>query len=607
MPDKVTGNTQGLNARQTKQLERLYERRMRSDALVTPELAFQLTTIADELHRKVALLVNRRGHVDAVAVGDAKRVYLPDPGRLRGGAGRLRGLRLIVASFTSPAAQTTCLLSSDELTDLYKLRLDAAVAVEAIPGGRTGALTYAYLKPDAHGDGQEPWVIESEPHISSLTFNFDDFIRDLEAQMARKADRRLTVTGEPALLVHLNTGERDSDSRRREMIELCHSAGLQVMDVIEQRRPKIDPKFAVGQGKLVEIELRALELGAGMLVFSRDLNPAQARSINSVTSLKVLDRTQVILDIFAQRAQSHDGKLQVELAQLRYNLPKLSHSSDNSALSRLGGGIGARGPGESKLETDRRRARDRIRDLERQLERLASQRALRRRSRQNMPIVSIVGYTNAGKSTLLNTLTKSAVLSEDKLFATLDPTSRRLKFPRNREIIITDTVGFIRDLPPTLVAAFKATLEELNEADLLLHVVDASDSDRELHIQAVQRILGELELAKKPQILVLNKCDLLPQDDADALARDLDGEPVSALKPQSMRDLLILMERHLWREGHDLEPIIPHFSTFSLLEGDAPPADGLALDEDLSSGEDLSSDEDLDLDASGTPLPRRSE
>jgi GTPase len=562
LTERVTGNTQGLNSRQMKQLERLYERDMRSDALVTPELAAQLTAVADDLHRKVAILMNRRGHIEAVAVGDARRVYLPDPGRLRGGQGKLRGMRLLVATFNSADGESgdgvttadgvTHLISSDELTDLHKLRLDAAVAVEVIPGGRTGAVSYAHLMPGTLPEGHAPWALASVAHISALTLDFGNFIQELEAEFSRKDDRRRVVVGEPAVLIHLNTGEKDSQSRRAEMLELCHSAGLHILDVIEQKRPKPDPKFLVGQGKLIEVELRALELGAELLVFSRDLNPAQARSITAVTSLKALDRTQVILDIFAQRAQSHDGKLQVELAQLRYNLPKLSHS--DNALSRLGGGIGARGPGETKLEMDRRRARDRIRDLEKQLERLASQRALRRRNRRDMPVISIVGYTNAGKSTLLNALTRSDVLSEDKLFATLDPTSRRLKFPRNREVIITDTVGFIRDLPPTLINAFKATLEELADADLLLHVVDASDPDRDLHIKAVNRILEELKLNQKPQILVLNKCDLLPVADADAISSDMGGEPVSALKPDSLRDLLQLMERQLWREGLPFDP-----------------------------------------------------
>jgi GTP-binding protein HflX len=572
-----------------KQLERLYERRMRSDALITPELAFQLTSLADDLHRKVAVLVNRRGHIDAVAVGDARRVYLPDPGRLRGAQGRLRGLRLIVATFTASDDHdpdgAPHLLSPDELTDLYKLRLDAAVAAEVIPGGRTGAISYAYLLPGALPEGSAPWAIETHPHISGLALDFGQFIQALESEFARKADRRRDVTGEPAVLIHLNTGERDSKSRRDEMLELCHSAGVHVLDTIEQRRPKVDPKYMVGQGKLVEVELRALELGAEILVFSRDLSPAQARSITAATSLKCLDRTQVILDIFAQRAQSHDGKLQVELAQLRYNLPKLTHA--DNALSRLGAGPGARGPGETKLEVDRRRARDRIRDLEKQLERLAAQRALRRRNRRDMPVISIVGYTNAGKSTLLNALTRSAVLSEDKLFATLDPTSRRLKFPRDREVIITDTVGFIRDLPPDLVTAFKATLEELEDADLLLHVVDASDPDRSLHIQAVNRILGELNLSRKPQILVLNKCDLLPTADADAIAHDLDGEPVSALKHDSLRDLLSLMERQLWREGLPFDPP----SLASVLAAASPLPDPAP-----AQGDDLNEDDDLDAD-----------
>src|SRR5947208_5623226 len=314
------------------------------------------------------------------------------------------------------------------------------------------------------------------PSLYELEFDAQGQIAALEQEMARVAPVRAVGVAGRAMLVGVNTGDRTAaEASLQELQELARTADVQVLDVILQARREIDPRTLIGEGKLQDILVRSMAVGADLLVFDRNLSPSQARHISEATSLKILDRTQLILDIFAQRAQSADGKLQVELAQLKYLLPRLVGRDDS--LSRLGGGIGGRGPGETKLEVDRRRARDRIAVLEERIDRLSGDRAVRRRQRNRagVPVVSIVGYTNAGKSTLLNSLTDAEVLASRRLFATLDPTSRRLRFPCDREVIITDTVGFIRDLPKDLVAAFRATLEELADADLLLHVVDASD------------------------------------------------------------------------------------------------------------------------------------
>src|SRR6185369_11419216 len=287
------------------------------------------------------------------------------------------------------------------------------------------------------------------------------------------------------------------------------TAGVAVMDTVLQSRERIDPKFVLGKGKLDEAVLRAAELDVETLIFDHDLTPSQAAAITKHTDLKVIDRTQLILDIFAQRAESSDGKLQVELAQLKYTLPRLGLKDDS--LSRLTGGIGGRGPGETKLEIGRRRAKERVSFLTAQLKKMSKQREQRRRRRTRLevPVVAIVGYTNAGKSTLLNTLTSAGVLAEDKLFATLDTRSRRLRFPEEREVVITDTVGFIRDLPKDLFAAFRATFEEAADADLLLHIVDASNAARQKHIETTEKLLAELELDKIPRLLVYNKTDLV--------------------------------------------------------------------------------------------------
>jgi GTP-binding protein HflX len=326
----------------------------------------------------------------------------------------------------------------------------------------------------------------------------------------------------------------DAQESLEELRELARSSDLVVLDSIVQRRQKLDPRSLVGRGKLEELIIRSLQLGADVIIFDQNLSPAQARVINEATDLKIIDRTQLILDIFAQRAQSREGKIQVELAQLKYILPRLTGSG--TEMSRLMGGIGGRGPGETKLEMDRRRVRERIHHLERQIEDIRTSRRVQRtrRLRRDLPIISIVGYTNAGKSTLLNALTASSVAAEDRMFATLDPTSRRLRLPRDKEVIINDTVGFIRDLPPDLITAFRATLEEMEGSDLLIHLVDASNPQYESHIASVVKILEELGLSDIPRLLVYNKADLLTGDEQRSLRRAEGAVVVSSLDRSSL-------------------------------------------------------------------------
>jgi GTP-binding protein HflX len=544
--EALSGNTAGLKASHSKRLLATGRRRVQQRELVSPELARHLTELSREIGRQLGVLINRRGEVEHVIVGDARQLVLPDIGRVRAGPARLRGLRLVHTHLKDEP------LTRDDLTDLVLLRLDAVAAVVAREDGLPGKVYLATLMPwNVSGN---LYNLAEAPSLYELDFDAQAQIGALEQEMARVAPVRAVGVAGRAILVGVHTGARAAaEASLQELQDLARTADVQVLDLILQARKEIDPRTLVGEGKLQEILVRSMQLGADLLVFDHDLNPSQARHIAEATSLRILDRTQLILDIFAQRAQSADGKLQVELAQLKYLLPRLVGRDDS--LSRLAGGIGGRGPGETKLEIDRRRVRERIAALEARIDRLSGDRATRRRQRNRtgVPVVSIVGYTNAGKSTLLNALTNSDVLAVNKLFATLDPTSRRLKFPRDREVIVTDTVGFIRDLPKDLVAAFRATLEELEEADLLLHVVDASDPRHDEQAEAVERVLSSLDVSAKPRLLVYNKADRAP-DAARGLALRDDGVAVSSVTRQGFPELIARCEEILWKRGKVLAP-----------------------------------------------------
>ena len=546
MREELSGNTAGLKASHSKRLLATWRRRVQQRELVSPELARHLCELSREIGRQLGVLLNRRGEVEHVIVGDARQLILPDIGRARAGHARLRGLRLVHTHLKDEP------LTRDDLTDLVLLRLDAVAAVVARDDGLPGKVYLATLLPwNIRGD---LYQVQEADSLYEVQFDAQTQIETLEAEMARVAPVRAVGVEGRAIVVGVHTGQKAAaEASLQELQELARTAGVQVLDAVLQSRPKIDSRTLLGEGKLQEILVRSMALGADLLVFDHDLTPSQARHIGEATSLRILDRTQLILDIFARRAQSADGKLQVELAQLKYLLPRLVGRDES--LSRLAGGIGGRGPGETKLEVDRRRVRDRIAALESRIDRLSVDRAVRRRqrNRSGAPVVSIVGYTNAGKSTLLNALTDSSVLVQNKLFATLDPTSRRLKFPRDREVIITDTVGFIRDLPRDLVAAFRATLEELEEADLLLHVVDASDPRHDEQAAAVERVLSKLDVSATPRLLVYNKADRVP-DAARALALREGGVAVSALRRQGFPELIARCEEILWRRGKVLAP-----------------------------------------------------
>lgn len=541
----VQGNTQGLKPNQLRRIEKLYSRRIAPQQVVTPEFARHLSELSHETRRQIGALIDRKGYVEYVVVGDARRIEWPDLKRTRVGTGRFRGLRAVHTHLRGEE------LTQDDLNDLALLRLDLMVAVDVDERtGLPGRVRGAHLLPTTGEEVEEEtaaYGFFDAPVASQLDVDFLELIESLEEEIARnrRAGRRAS-TRDRAILVGVASGSlAEAEESMAELRELAVSAGIVVLNEIIQRRQNIDPRTVLGKGKLDDLIVRALRLGADLIVLDRELSPAQVRSVNEATDLKVIDRAQLILDIFAQRAQTREGKIQVELAQLRYMLPRLIAGQD-SAFSRLAGGIGGRGPGETKLETDRRRVRDRIKRLEREIETQRQRRQERRKSRtrRQLPIISIVGYTNAGKSTLLNTLTSSEVLAERRMFATLDPTSRRLRLPREQEVIVNDTVGFIRDLPPDLIAAFRATLEEIDESDLLIHLVDASNPRWTQQLESVERILGELGHTSIPRIVAFNKADAVEPSEMEAILRQASqgGErectAVSALDPASLHPLL---------------------------------------------------------------------
>lgn len=526
---KVRGNLLGLKPAVLESIERLQDRRVGTETFVTPHFALALQDAALAAGRRVGVLADRRGAVTDVIVGDATSLPVTQEVRKREGAGRLAGVRLIHAVLSGGG------LAHDDLETLRMLSLDATIAVIAREPGHTPDVQVAWLLP-SNASGRF-WEVRPPAPATGLRERFDETVRDVETQMRRDATDARTGRGglrtQDAAIVVLPLFDRraDPDWAVAELRSLCATAGVAVVEAVVQRRPAPDPKWLVGQGKLKELAMLGLQRGVDLLVFGAALSPSQQRSIAAETGLRVIDRNQLILDIFARHAKSNEGRLQVELAQLRYNLPRLSEKDD--AMSRLTGGIGAQGPGETKLELGRRRARERIHLLEQRLKALAADRAERRRRRveAEVPVVALVGYTNAGKSTLFNALTGSTVLVQDLLFATLDPTVRRVFLPGGVAALLCDTVGFIRDLPSEIEGVFRATLEEVEGARLLVLVADASDPNIDEQVRSVRRILGDLGFRDRPQVLVLNKADRVADEASLALrASLLDALPASALQ-----------------------------------------------------------------------------
>lgn len=536
---KIYGNIGGLKSNQIKRLENIYRRKAPPETIATFEMTREISLLSQEIRRQIALLIDRLGKVHFVIIGDQQKIVIPDLSDYRIAPGRLRGLRCIHTHLKNEP------LSSDDLTDLALLSLDIMAVVTFSEKGQPEKVHVSHILP---GASQKPYQILEPIDPHHLDIGCLSLIQSLEGELSRRRlSLKLDQTKERALLISVTSESKSvAEDSLAELKELVRTSGIYIAGTVLQQRKKVDPRFLMGQGKLQEIIILALQKFASVLIFDQELNPSQIRSITDATELKVIDRTQLILDIFAQRAQTREGKLQVELAQLKYLLPRLV--TKNTAMSRLTGGIGGRGPGETKLEINRRRVRDRITQLEKSLTTVRKQRRQQRslRDKKGLPIISIIGYTNAGKSTLLNTLTNSQVLAESKLFATLDPSSRRLRFPRDIEVIITDTVGFIKNLPEDLKVAFRATLEELESADLLLHVIDISNPRFEDQIESVEKILEDLDLKNIPMIRILNKIDLTDKSLVSQLERTFDGIGVSAIDTSSLLPLIEKMAQ--WSE-----------------------------------------------------------
>ncbi|CAN5700207.1 GTPase HflX [soil metagenome] len=553
--------SKGLKKSEIRQLNRLLTQRIPADKILTIELADSVAELSNSIGQPVSLVVNRRGQVVNVTVGQPSDVNMPELRGVRVGPGRLCGHRIIhthLSKANSGEAKNGHGPNKESLQCLARNRLDLLAQIEVNPEGTfsrsrgeqakmADVIHIAHLLPGRDSEGKIWKLLEPETARRAQEENFESLITALEDEFRKVAPGLPVAEGEErAVLVGLVTDGENSwqvEDDLDELAQLGRTAGATICERLTQTRPQPDPRYFLGSGKVQELALIVQEMGANLVIVDQELTANQQRTLEEVVGVKVIDRTELILDIFAQRAQTREGKLQVELAQLKYLLPRLI--GKGLTLSRLGGGIATRGPGETKLEIDRRRIRDRINSLEKETERIRSHRDTQRRRRNddNLPVVALTGYTNSGKSTLLNALTKSNAKVEDKLFATLDPTTRRTTLPDHSPVLLTDTVGFIKKLPTSLVAAFRATLEEVAVADVLIHVVDASHPNVAEHIASVYDVLSELGAVDKPLITVLNKADIVRKEDLTYLLAQVPNPVIiSATKRVGLGSLLTTIQ-----------------------------------------------------------------
>ena len=552
---QVNGDLANIKTYILEKLKALYDMRVPIGQISTRELNEEMLAITEDTDREVAVYLNRQGKVMQVSLGDTATVDLPEFKQKTRSDLRLSGIRCI---HTHPSGDVR--LSAPDLSSLRRLRFDCMAAIGRKDKKIIGCL--AFFAGEMSEDGTQLLTQYGPAEDKILAqINLNLLVTVVNKKLAAQSTKSTDDEVERAILAGV---ERPGSSwpieeSMAELERLADTAGAKVVATFTQRKEKPDAAFFLGRGKVNELAMEIQNLEATLLILDDELTPSQQHNLERMLGVKVIDRTALILDIFAQRARSREGKLQVELAQLRYNLPRLS--GQGLALSRLGGGIGTRGPGETKLEVDRRRIYSKIHDIEEQIDGMKKSRSLHRKRRKEsqIPLVALVGYTNAGKSTLLNKLTGSEVFAEDKLFATLDPTTRHLQLPEKQEILLTDTVGFIQKLPHTLVKAFRATLEEVQEADLLLHVVDCSNENLEAQIEAVVAVLKELEADSKPVLYVFNKADQLANPHIrEQLLHGRDGVFISAMTGENLDGLQRRIEGFFQESQVRMTLLIPY-------------------------------------------------
>ncbi len=561
-------NAKGLKKSEIRFLTKLLQKRIPKDKILTMDLADSVAEISNSTGHNISVVVNRHGQVVNITIGQPNDVNMPELKGVRVGPGRLCGHRIIHTNFNKGKSGKTSqeyktktgeAFSKENLNCLAKNRLDLLAQIDVNPeqtfskskgeqAFMADAVHIAHLLPGRDSEGKLYKILPPQTARRTQDDNFQYLIDSLEDEFRVNAPTTAFVEGaERAVLVDIITEGVDPfqiEDDLDELAQLARTAGATICGRMTQTRQKPHPNYFLGSGKVQEVALMVQEVGANLVIIDKELSPTQAQNLAEMIGVKVVDRTELILDIFAQRAQTKEGKLQVELAQMKYLYPRLI--GKGHVLSRLGGGIATRGPGETKLETDRRVIRDRINHLEKETVRIKNYRETQRRQRTslNLPVIALTGYTNSGKSTLLNSLTKSSVFVEDKLFATLDPTTRKAMLPDGSPILFSDTVGFIKKLPTSLVAAFRATLEEVQVADILLHVVDASHPNVEQQIASVFDVLSELEAVDKPIITVLNKADKVRREDLEWLyPQVINPVIVSATEKVGLQGLLLQIQK----------------------------------------------------------------
>ena len=562
MANEIYGNLKGIRNSVIDELKTFYDIRIEGGSLLNTELAMRMADVTDFINREVSVYLSRSGQVLAVAVGNDQSVELP-PVEGRRGTSRLSGVRCV---HTHPNGNPN--LSGVDISALKNNRFDAMVAIGVTsPNFSESVLTFGMI---TGIDDNEQYEVECYGTLTPTEAEgifFPNLVATVERILDKQSGSASLAQGtERAIIVGMEYGGGASiigwsaEDSLEELKQLADTAGAEVVARFLQKRPKPDPAFFIGRGKVQELALYVQQENVDLCIFDDELSPAQQRNIEQAMGVRVLDRTALILDIFAQRAHTNEGKLQVELAQLQYTLPRIM--GKGLSLSRLGGGIGTRGPGETKLEVDRRRIRDRIAYIKGCISKVKNVRTLQRsgRAKASVPTVSLVGYTNAGKSTLLNTMTNSDIYAQDQLFATLDPTTRQLELPNKQQAILTDTVGFIQRLPHQLVAAFQSTLEEVVEADVLLHVIDVSHELYKEQANAVYHVLEELGAKDKTIITVYNKIDKLPEGSAlaERLAREENSICISAKARLNLDGLLALIAENLKLKSVEESFLVPY-------------------------------------------------